>query len=69
MKEGALGVSITVSDRGEDYDIEVIRDNPSLSIRVVCTDSNGDVAYLPRMSSEDALELASLLSMAADATG
>lgn len=63
-----MGVSITVADRGEDYDIEVRRDTPSLgAIHVVCTDSHGAISYLPRLSSEDARELASLLNMAADA--
>lgn len=63
-----MGVSITVADRGEDYDIEVRRDNPSLGcIHVICTDSHGAIAYVPRLSTEEARELAALLIMAADA--
>ncbi len=64
-----MAVTIEVADRGEDYEIDVWRDNPALgAINVRVVDSHGAAAYMPRLSSEEARELASLLIMAADAT-
>jgi hypothetical protein len=63
-----MGVTINVADRGEDYEIDVWRDNPALGVvHVRVSDSHGAAAYMPRLSAEEARELASLLNMAADA--
>lgn len=63
-----MGVTIEVADRGEDYEIDVWLDNPALgAVHVRVTDSDGAAAYMPRLSSEEARELAALLLMAADA--
>lgn len=62
-----MGVTISVADAGEDHEIEVRRDNPALGgIIIVWTSSRG-VVRLPRLSTDDARDLASLLEMAADA--
>lgn len=55
-----------VSDEDEDFEIEAIF-NPTGYIRLHCHDSHGGIAYVPRLTPEEARVLAADLIAAADA--
>ncbi len=55
---------IEVSQGDHDYEVDVIPDQ--LGITIMSTDDEGDVMRMPRLSSDDAREIAEALIKAAD---
>ena len=57
--------TVTVHDKGEDYQIDVDVDNDG-SVKLTCLDSSGAIAYVPRLTPFEAGMLARSLEQASE---